>query len=101
MTDHLRSLGAIEISQRDYLQSLAGALDGVALGAGRGVLAAGSGVWAELAFSPLAGDALARAPSDASPLSPSFTVSGTVRPDARRGGKECVSSCRSRWSPYH
>src|SRR3546814_14569929 len=23
------------------------------------------------------------------------------RPDASRGGKECVSSCRSRWSPYH
>ena len=78
MTDHLRSLGAIEISQRDYLQSLAGALDGVALGAGRGVLATGSGVWAELAFSPLAGDALARAPSGTSPLSPSFTVSGPV-----------------------
>src|SRR3546814_15744189 len=24
-----------------------------------------------------------------------------VRTDARRGGKECVSTCRSRWSPYH
>src|SRR3546814_5860481 len=23
------------------------------------------------------------------------------RPEERRGGKECVSTCRSRWSPYH
>src|SRR3546814_21193348 len=25
----------------------------------------------------------------------------TRRPEARRVGKECVSTCRSRWSPYH
>src|SRR3546814_19468188 len=24
-----------------------------------------------------------------------------VRTEERRGGKECVSTCRSRWSPYH
>src|SRR3546814_12685267 len=24
-----------------------------------------------------------------------------VRSEARRVGKECVSTCRSRWSPYH
>src|SRR3546814_18739809 len=24
-----------------------------------------------------------------------------VRSEARRVGKECVSPCRSRWSPYH
>src|SRR3546814_14669886 len=24
-----------------------------------------------------------------------------VRSEERRVGKECVSSCRSRWSPYH
>src|SRR3546814_4559416 len=23
------------------------------------------------------------------------------RPEERRGGKECVSTCRHRWSPYH
>src|SRR3546814_14287564 len=23
------------------------------------------------------------------------------RSEARRGGKECVSPCRSRWAPYH
>src|SRR3546814_16461226 len=24
-----------------------------------------------------------------------------IRPDERRVGNECVSTCRSRWSPYH
>src|SRR3546814_18339862 len=23
------------------------------------------------------------------------------RPEGRHGGKECVSTCRARWSPYH
>src|SRR3546814_14158792 len=26
---------------------------------------------------------------------------GDQRSEARRVGKECVSTCRSRWSPYH
>src|SRR3546814_13638643 len=26
---------------------------------------------------------------------------GLLRSDERRVGKECVSTCRSRWSPYH
>src|SRR3546814_18797378 len=26
---------------------------------------------------------------------------GGARSDERRVGKECVSTCRSRWSPYH
>src|SRR3546814_7674240 len=26
---------------------------------------------------------------------------GQDRSEERRGGKECVSTCRSRWSPYH
>src|SRR3546814_10125325 len=34
-----------------------------------------------------------------------FTFSGpasaTMRSEERRVGKECVSTCRSRWSPYH
>src|SRR3546814_10374530 len=30
------------------------------------------------------------------------TGSGTIiRSEERRVGKECVSTCRSRWSPYH
>src|SRR3546814_3336098 len=28
-------------------------------------------------------------------------VVGVVRSEERRVGKECVSTCRSRWSPYH
>src|SRR3546814_774250 len=29
------------------------------------------------------------------------TVNGTIRSEERRVGKECVSTCRSRWSPCH
>src|SRR3546814_13208620 len=28
-------------------------------------------------------------------------VAGEARSEERRVGKECVSTCRSRWSPYH
>src|SRR3546814_3841744 len=28
-------------------------------------------------------------------------VWGLLRSEERRVGKECVSTCRSRWSPYH
>src|SRR3546814_8760891 len=28
-------------------------------------------------------------------------ISRTTRSEERRVGKECVSTCRSRWSPYH
>ncbi|MCI4590093.1 leucyl/phenylalanyl-tRNA--protein transferase [Sphingobium sp. BYY-5] len=73
MTDHLRTMGATEISQSDYLQLLGAAVAGVALGAGSDALAAGSGLAAELAFAPLAGAA-----STGSPLLPSLTVSGPV-----------------------
>src|SRR3546814_20306985 len=31
----------------------------------------------------------------------SYRVSGSVRSEERRVGKVCVSTCRSRWSPYH
>src|SRR3546814_12123798 len=30
-----------------------------------------------------------------------LAVTGTKRSEERRVGKECVSTCRSRWSPYH
>src|SRR3546814_20050430 len=31
-----------------------------------------------------------------------FAISiGAFRSEERRVGKECVSTCRSRWSPYH
>src|SRR3546814_20232738 len=34
-------------------------------------------------------------------LSISRAVGETARSEERRVGKECVSTCRSRWSPYH
>lgn len=78
MTDHLHSMGAVEISQRDYLQSLGDALADVPLAEGRAVLSAGSGVAAELAFAPLSlAGAAAEAP-DGSPFAPTLTVSGPV-----------------------
>src|SRR3546814_12388969 len=30
-----------------------------------------------------------------------FGAQASVRSEERRVGKECVSTCRSRWSPYH
>src|SRR3546814_11097350 len=30
-----------------------------------------------------------------------FAYMDTLRSEERRVGKECVSTCRSRWSPYH
>src|SRR3546814_4874807 len=35
------------------------------------------------------------------PCSISFQSSGKFRSEERRVGKECVSTCRSRWAPYH
>src|SRR3546814_1758797 len=34
-------------------------------------------------------------------LNGSFRQPGASRSEERRVGKECVSTCRSRWSPYH
>ena len=34
-------------------------------------------------------------------LSTVFLLMGFARSEERRVGKECSSSCRSRWSPYH
>src|SRR3546814_8744482 len=44
-------------------------------------------------------EALAHEPYAAS-VTPTVSTSGT-RSEERRVGKECVSTCRSRWSPYH
>src|SRR3546814_13674399 len=32
---------------------------------------------------------------------PTYALEGSIRSEERRVGKECVSTCRSRWSPYH
>src|SRR3546814_14964010 len=37
----------------------------------------------------------------ASFMLPLFLPEGVSRSEERRVGKECVSTCRSRWSPYH
>src|SRR3546814_12534292 len=34
-------------------------------------------------------------------VSADLTLDDYVRSEERRVGKECVSTCRSRWSPYH
>src|SRR3546814_19036470 len=36
-----------------------------------------------------------------SPLSPILAYYSYHRSEERRVGQECVSTCRSRWSPYH
>src|SRR3546814_18355563 len=38
-------------------------------------------------------------PDPTAPTAPPGSTT-TVRSEARRGGKECVSTCRSRWPPY-
>src|SRR3546814_10015195 len=35
------------------------------------------------------------------PRNPLNGLYRTMRSEERRVGKECVSTCRSRWSPYH
>src|SRR3546814_2965595 len=40
-------------------------------------------------------------PSPCGPRSPSSRPLPHPRSEERRVGKECVSTCRSRWSPYH
>jgi len=52
MTDHLRSLGAVEIDQRDYQSLLGSALAGVELGDESALLSEGPGSAAALAFAP-------------------------------------------------
>src|SRR3546814_12149938 len=37
----------------------------------------------------------------ASALLIDYVMTVAVRSEERRVGKECVSTCRSRWSPYH
>src|SRR3546814_6666662 len=39
--------------------------------------------------------------SEAEKMTTPATLAGEARSEERRVGKECVSTCRSRWSPYH
>src|SRR3546814_5156635 len=42
-----------------------------------------------------------RQPAAGAGVAPCRSPSGENRSEERRVGKECVSTCRSRWSPYH
>src|SRR3546814_18662135 len=65
----------------------------------------------DLRWTSIVPSALKRgSPSNLSPVSLRNSVSGrrnlrwsgrVARSEERRVGKECVSTCRSRWSPYH
>src|SRR3546814_19375974 len=47
---------------------------------------------------------LGRGGSDTSAVAVAAAVKADrcdIRSEERRGGKECVRTCRSRWSPYH
>src|SRR3546814_21031738 len=53
---------------------------------------------------PQAGESPATAqnpPPPNSPSDPAFERATQNSSEERRVGKECVSTCRSRWSPYH
>src|SRR3546814_13281686 len=60
---------------------------------GRGTLLDMVARTAEVCFMPLTVGGGVRSAEDARAL--------LLRPEERRVGKECVSTCRSRWSPYH
>src|SRR3546814_21162086 len=48
------------------------------------------------------GEAVLLLPGDLPPLRDVLgRVAHMIRSEERRVGKECVSTCRSRWSPYH
>lgn len=61
MTDHLRSLGAIEISRQAYSSVLSGAVSGVALDDAGALFSSGPGAETALALAPLAPEGTFRA----------------------------------------
>src|SRR3546814_16349679 len=48
-----------------------------------------------------AAGALSNGPTRSRFVAPKAAKCGNCRSEERRVGKECVSTCRSRWSPYH
>src|SRR3546814_1429533 len=53
-----------------------------------------------LSITPLA-DELGNRHGSRSRMTCFFRCGNACRSEERRVGKECVSTCRSRWSPYH
>src|SRR3546814_12693850 len=82
---------------------------GARSGSGRAGLLAGKRAtthWAYTHLLPLVGAEYqpARIVEDGNLVTSGGVTSGldfALRSDERRVGKECVSTCRSRWSPYH
>src|SRR3546814_10789072 len=48
-----------------------------------------------------AGDSFSFAHAPVSQITVGGNLKSAQRSEERRVGKECVSTCRSRWSPYH
>src|SRR3546814_11186877 len=61
---------------------------------------------AEIVLNPATGETILELPeASAEQIDRAVAAAGKAfqswRSEARRVGKECVSTCRSRWSPYH
>src|SRR3546814_19907726 len=54
-----------------------------------------------IALACLTGEAMRRLATEAQRATSAVAPIRYGRSDARRVGTECVSTCRSRWSPYH
>src|SRR3546814_18866070 len=55
--------------------------------------------WSRIVDAPIAGGILLLRPLFGQPLAEQMVMA--IRSEERRVGKECVSQCRSRWSPDH
>src|SRR3546814_12654202 len=65
------------------------------------ILTNGVGLGKPIDFSGVVNAAWIGLPQFAKPVFQAHAMSVIVRSEERRVGKECVSTCRSRWSPYH
>src|SRR3546814_4731491 len=68
-----------------------------AVGADQAVDAA----WLDGQVQPIDGFHSVEVPRDTAQFEPRPRLGPIERSEERRVGKECVSTCRSRWSPYH
>src|SRR3546814_2902966 len=76
-----------DVCSSDLTLKLAASLDG------RTAMASGESQWIT--------GANARADVHRLRAAAGCVMTGGARSEERRVGKECVSTCRSRWSPYH